>query len=136
MKNFVIVCGWDADGRFPSVREEITQEEAIASLVEVQKDDPRAFVSINPSGDPSWWVIDSVSKTITLDTDQEAADILAAKWSGVRAQRNSLLAASDWRAMPDAPTMSDAWTTYRQALRNLPASQSDPDDIVFPEKPS
>ena len=57
-------------------------------------------------------------------------------WSDIRQQRNALLAASDWRAMPDAPTMSDAWTNYREALRNLPSTQADPDDITFPEEPS
>jgi len=36
----------------------------------------------------------------------------------------------------DSPTMSSAWKTYRQALRDLPASESDPDDIVFPDEPS
>ena len=46
------------------------------------------------------------------------------------------MAACDWMTMPDSPDISDAWTTYRQALRDLPASQSDPDDIVFPDPPS
>lgn len=59
----------------------------------------------------------------------------ARKWSAIRAQRDQLLAASDWMANSDV-IMTDAWTTYRQALRNLPASQSDPDNIVFPEEPS
>ena len=36
----------------------------------------------------------------------------------------------------DAPTMSDAWTTYREALRNLPSTESDPADIVFPTEPT
>ena len=57
------------------------------------------------------------------------------KWARIRAERDALLAASDWMANSDV-TMSDAWTAYRQALRDLPASQSDPDDIVFPEEPS
>ena len=32
-------------------------------------------------------------------------------------------------------TMSDAWKKYRQDLRDLPASNSDPTKIVFPTKP-
>ena len=60
----------------------------------------------------------------------------ARKWITIRSKRNQLLAESDWRAMPDAPTMSDAWTTYREALRNLPSTESDPDDIVFPTEPT
>ena len=76
--------------------------------------------------------------------DASVSDIQAAqvtynsvkKWDAIRAQRNSLLAASDWRAMPDAPTMSADWTNYREALRNLPSTQADPDNVVFPEEPS
>jgi len=39
-------------------------------------------------------------------------------------------------AMPDSPAISDAWKTYRAALRDLPASESDPDDITWPDVPS
>ena len=72
--------------------------------------------------------------------DAEEAEFVAAgpasKWAAIRAQRDALLTSCDWRAMPDAPTMSDAWTNYREALRNLPSTQSDPDNVVFPEEPS
>ena len=53
----------------------------------------------------------------------------------IRAERNSELASSDWMSGSDT-TMSDAWKKYRQDLRDLPASNSDPDKIVFPTKPS
>lgn len=39
-----------------------------------------------------------------------------------RAERNALLAASDWTQLPDAPLTPkkrDAWARYRQALREL-----------------
>jgi len=58
----------------------------------------------------------------------------ARKWATIREKRDALLAASDWMANSDV-TMSDAWTAYRQALRDVP-SQSDPDNITFPEEPS
>lgn len=61
--------------------------------------------------------------------------VSARKWATIREKRDALLAASDWMANSDV-IMSDAWTTYRQALRNLPSTQADPDDIVFPEEPS
>jgi hypothetical protein len=32
--------------------------------------------------------------------------------------------------------MSDDMKTYRQALRDLPASKTKPSEIVFPDKPS
>ena len=58
------------------------------------------------------------------------------KWEYIRAKRNQLMVACDWMTMADSPDISDAWKTYRQALRDLPASKSDPDDIVFPDEPS
>tara|TARA_R110002012_G_scaffold272688_1_gene458308 strand:- start:2017 stop:2388 length:372 start_codon:yes stop_codon:yes gene_type:complete len=58
----------------------------------------------------------------------------ADKWYYIRRKRNSLLSETDWTANSDV-TMSDSMKTYRQQLRDLPTSQSDPDDIVFPTKP-
>jgi len=84
--------------------------------------------------DVLYW--DVSGDTATKDTDQVAADILAVKWEDIRSRRDNLMAESDWRSMPDSPTMSSAWKTYRQALRDLPASESDPDDITWPTKPS
>jgi hypothetical protein len=57
------------------------------------------------------------------------------KWASIRASRDIKLMGSDWIANSDV-TMSDDWKTYRQALRDLPASESDPDDITWPTEPS
>ena len=51
-----------------------------------------------------------------------------------RTKRNELLAETDWMANSDV-TMTDAWKTYRQALRDLPAADGFP-DVDFPTKPS
>ena len=128
MKSFIAIVGV-SDGRVTKYADFDTLADANAHAVKFG-----GFTHETLDGPIGYWVVDGNS--ITLDTDQEAADILAAKWARIRAKRNALLASSDWRAMPDAPTMSDAWTTYRQALRNLPSTQADPDDIVFPEEPS
>ena len=80
----------------------------------------------------AYW--DVSGDTPSKDTDQLAADILAGKWAAIRTQRDTLLAQSDWMASSDV-TMSDPWTAYRKALRDLPASKSDPDDIVWPTAP-
>ena len=53
----------------------------------------------------------------------------------LRETRTKLLAESDWMANSDV-TMSDAWRTYRQALRDLPANTTDPTNPVWPTKPS
>ena len=56
----------------------------------------------------------------------------------LRRQRDGLLAETDWMALGDV-TMTDAWKTYRQALRDI-TSQTPTDDalsnITFPTKPS
>ena len=39
----------------------------------------------------------------------------------LRIERDVRIAKTDWRASSDL-TLSDAWKTYRQALRDLPAS--------------
>ena len=41
----------------------------------------------------------------------------------LRIERDIRIAKTDWRASSDL-TLSDAWKTYRQALRDLPASAS------------
>ena len=55
-----------------------------------------------------------------------------------RRTRNSLLTESDWTQMPDSP-LTDAkkaeWAIYRQALRDLPSSTTDPSNPTWPDKP-
>ncbi len=63
-----------------------------------------------------------------------ADELLARKWQSIRAQRDGKLFETDWRASSDL-TLSDAWKTYRQALRDVP-TQSDPDNITWPTEPS
>tara|TARA_R100001510_G_C7604778_1_gene170281 strand:+ start:594 stop:962 length:369 start_codon:yes stop_codon:yes gene_type:complete len=62
----------------------------------------------------------------------------------LRIKRNTLLANCDWRASSDL-TLSDSWKTYRQALRDLPASASpkidsngdlDMTSVTFPKEPT
>ena len=62
----------------------------------------------------------------------------------LRLERNERLTACDWTASSDV-TLSDAWKTYRQALRDLPASASPKlnsdgflylTSVTFPTEPS
>ena len=48
--------------------------------------------------------------------------------AGLRNDRNSNLASTDWYALQDV-TMSDAMTAYRQALRDLPAGLTTADEV-------
>jgi len=58
-----------------------------------------------------------------------SAEIQTAKDSAmanIRAQRDRLLAACDWTQLSDAPSAKKTeWATYRQTLRDFPASISD-----------
>ena len=79
--------------------------------------------------------------------DWGAGSVVAGKWqrwtlrdkttdekmAEIRGKRNGLLEETDYFALSDV-TMSDAMTTYRQDLRDLPASV-DVDNPVYPTKP-
>ena len=62
----------------------------------------------------------------------------------LRIERDVRIAKTDWRASSDL-TLADAWKTYRQALRDLPASASpkldsnyelDLTSVTWPTEPS
>jgi hypothetical protein len=60
------------------------------------------------------------------------------KWNLVRSFRNETLTRSDWTQLGDAPFTveeKDAWTAYRQALRDVPQDFGGPDDVMFPDTP-
>jgi len=57
----------------------------------------------------------------------------------IREQRNKLLISCDWTQSRDSPLTiekQDAWTLYRQALRDLPNTVTDPTNVTWPTPPS
>ena len=81
------------------------------------------------------------------DEEQAVYDAKVTAWTNVaparrmvelRKQRDALLVETDYMALGDV-TLSDAWKTYRQALRDI-TSQTPSDDalsnITFPTKPN
>lgn len=64
--------------------------------------------------------IDQVDNSVTLNV--------------LRAERNKRLAETDYMALNDV-TMSDAWRTYRQELRDITNIYMSINDVVWPEKP-
>ena len=86
-------------------------------------------------------------KIVTLtDKEQKELDAIKKEWidgkderdlAEVRLQRNRLLAETDYLGLSDV-TISDAWKTYRQELRDITKkfkSMSDK-DFKFPTKPT
>ena len=62
----------------------------------------------------------------------------------LRQERNQRLVETDWRDLPSYPgTDQNDWRTYRQALRDLPASTAEPQldeqgnltNVTWPTKP-
>ena len=75
------------------------------------------------------WDGSAILKDDTALTECQTAE----KWKRIRADGNRRLAETDYLALSDQ-TLSTEMSTYRQALRNVPA-QEDPDNITWPDKP-
>ena len=68
-------------------------------------------------------------------TTEEQARLTSQKWIEIREIRNQILKDTDWRASSDL-TLSDAWKNYRNDLRQIPQTQTDPFNITWPTSPS
>ena len=88
------------------------------------------------SQDPNDWGTTWAAIAAKMDEIDTAAPM-----KELRRQRNPKLAESDWMGNSDV-TMSSAWTTYRQALRDLPEGASPTWDgttlgnVTWPTEPS
>lgn len=67
------------------------------------------------------------------------AKFLERKWEELKSTRTRLLNETDWTQVQDS-TLSEEnkaeFAAYRQALRDIPQIYSDPDAVVWPEKPT
>ena len=76
------------------------------------------------------------------DDTAKDARLLADEWVKIRAERDRLLANSDWTQGGDTPLTSakkTAWATYRTKLRDVPKDQKDKTtyaSITWPSEPS
>lgn len=89
---------------------------------------------------PRFHMIDGERVQFTAD-EEIARDAEEQAWAdgandraaiAVREERDAKLAACDWMANSDV-TMSTAWRTYRQALRDVPEQL--PGEITWPTLP-
>ena len=88
-------------------------------------DNGSAIESDNASDwDVTWAQVETKQSELT------AAEPLKA----LRAERDRLIAATDWWASSDL-TMTDAQTAYRQALRDITDSATSLDDVTWPTAP-
>lgn len=132
MKNYIAIVK-STDGKLDKYQDFDTQSEANAHVAAYG-----GFVAPDPGGLTNYWVVDKAALTVVNDQAQAVSDLLTLRWDGLRTKRNALLADSDWTQGADSPLADEAkvsWSTYRQELRDLPASTDDVVNPVWPESP-
>ena len=73
---------------------------------------------------------------IDLKSHFDAGDIPDEWWfERMRNHRDRLLKESDWTQVADSPVNREAWATYRQALRDFPATWTPSPEADFPDTP-
>lgn len=84
-----------------------------------------------------------VSDGKLVDVPVTNAELNAQVMRNVRANRDLMLNSCDWTQMGDSPlsdSKKDEWKTYRQTLRDFPATVAgdvvDFDQVIFPTAPS
>ena len=111
-------------------------------------DETTSTISFNESGhitsnlEGTYYHLKWDGSKIVKDDTAKAAWELAEEWKQIRTERTRLLAETDWvviKARENGGQVPAAWKTYRVALRDIPAEQSDKtkySEITWPTKPS
>ena len=86
------------------------------------------------------WLDENVPKPSEEELTVECEKINSERpWEVLRKERALLLSNTDKYTIPDWPhpteVVKQAWLDYRQALRDLPANTTDPENPVWPEAP-
>ena len=87
-----------------------------------------------------WEHLDWITTEYTKPTEAEYDAAVTARQNGeaiqmLRDVRNGKLRETDHWAYQDTPTMTQAQTDYRQALRDITDTYTSLDDVVWPTKP-
>ena len=105
-----------SEAEFNEMFRKVTGADSNGSSIE--SDDPKDFVT-------TW-------SAVSAKKDELVA---AEPMRLLREERNRRIAETDWMGNSDV-TMSDAWKTYRQELRDITKSATSLDDVTWPNKPS
>jgi len=132
MENFIAIVK-STGGKLDKYQDFAAEADAINHIEQYG-----GFVAPDPGGQTSYWVVDTEAQTVTNDQAQADAEALASSWDRLRTERDALLVSSDWTQANDSPLSDEvksSWTTYRQQLRDLPASTADPANPTWPGAP-
>jgi hypothetical protein len=80
--------------------------------------------------------LDNAKAQYSANADGYLSD---AQWANVRKTRDKKLYECDWTQVPDVALTAEEvaeWRTYRQELRQIPETQTDPTNIIWPTEPS
>jgi hypothetical protein len=123
----------------------ITNKDAVIELAKINHSGSGVYISGKCESDLSGVrLMDGSTLSFTFDdvlakkTELENAEPMRV----LRQERNRKLAQTDWRASSDL-TLSNEWSTYRQALRDLPSTATptlDDDgnlqNVTWPSEPT
>jgi hypothetical protein len=113
-------------------------------LYEIEHVSDKLFID-DDSTETLYNTFESVKVVDGKDVDVKPdKDIFNSKWKelllkDLRAERDRRLAATDWvtlKAYSTSTPVPEAWATYMQALRDLPATTEDPKDPEWPAVPA
>lgn len=105
-------------------------------ITELQRVEYDGILLINNQWTESW----SIHPRFDDPVEQAAweAEVLDAQWTMVKTERNRLLAETDYTDLPNTPITAECranFITYRQALRDITQTQTDPYNIIWPTVP-
>jgi hypothetical protein len=91
-------------------------------------------VEIRQQSDNTW-----AQELVKVEISEEQyQNNVALQTQAVKADRDRMIASTDWivtKSIESGEPVPDAWRTYRQALRDIPAQAGFPFDITWPARP-
>lgn len=86
------------------------------------------------------WLSEDMEKPTKAEIETEIQRLREEKpWKELREERNKRLTQCDWvatKAFTTNTPVPEEWKTYMQALRDLPANTTDPENPVWPQAPT